>query len=136
MHVLLLCHLKCYQSVESSDKMWSTGEKNGKPLLHSCLENPMNTMHACMLSRFSCVQLCATLWAAACQAPLSTGFSRQEYWSGLPFPSPLRSMNQGKLEVVQQEMAGVNINILRISELKWTRMGEFNSCDYYIYCCG
>ena len=45
-------------------------------------------MHACMLSRFSCVRLCATLWTAAHQAPLSTGFSRQEYWSGLPFPSP------------------------------------------------
>ena len=42
-------------------------------------------------------------------------------------------MNQGKLEVVKQEMARVNINILRISELKWTGMGEFNSDDYYIY---
>ena len=45
-------------------------------------------------------------------------------------------MNQGKLEVVKQEMARVNINILRISELKWTRMGEFNSDDLYIYYCG
>ena len=43
-------------------------------------------MHACMLSRFSCVQLCATQWTAAHQAPLPTGFSRQEYWSGLPYP--------------------------------------------------
>ena len=42
-------------------------------------------------------------------------------------------MNQGKLEVVKQEMAGVNINILGISELKWTGMGEFNSDDHYIY---
>ena len=42
-------------------------------------------------------------------------------------------MNQGKLEVVKQEMAGVNVNILGIRELKWTRMGEFNSDDYYIY---
>ena len=42
-------------------------------------------------------------------------------------------MNQGKLEVVKQEMARVNINILGISELKWTRMGEFNSDDHYIY---
>ena len=42
-------------------------------------------------------------------------------------------MNQGKLEVLTQEMARVNINILRISELKWTGMGEFNSDDYYIY---
>ena len=45
-------------------------------------------MHACMLSRFSHVWLCATPWTAAHQAPLSTEFSRQEYWSGLPFPSP------------------------------------------------
>ena len=45
-------------------------------------------------------------------------------------------MNQGKLEVVKQEMARVNINILGISELKWTGMGGFNSDDHYIYYCG
>ena len=45
-------------------------------------------------------------------------------------------MNQGKLEVVKQEMAKVNIDILGISELKWTGMGEFNSDDHYIYYCG
>ena len=45
-------------------------------------------------------------------------------------------MNQGKLEVVKQEMARVNIDILGISELKWTGMGEFNSDDHYIYHCG
>ena len=97
------------------------------------------------------------------------GFSRQEYWSGVPLPSPnekmepkhkqhpvvdgtcggskvqyckekyfmgtwnVRSMNQGKLEVVKQEMARVNVDILGISELKWTGMGEFNSDDHYIY---
>ena len=44
-------------------------------------------------------------------------------------------MNQGKLEVIKQEMARVNINTLRISELKWTGMGEFNSDDHYIYYC-
>ena len=48
----------------------------------------------------------------------------------------VRSMNQGKLEVVKQEMARVNIDILGISELKWTRMGEFNSDVHYIYYCG
>ena len=42
-------------------------------------------------------------------------------------------MNQGKLEVVKQEMATVNVNILGISELRWTKMGEFNSDDHYIY---
>ena len=47
----------------------------------------------------------------------------------------VRSMNQGKLEVVKQ-MARVNIDILGISEIKWTRMGEFNSDDHYIYYCG
>ena len=46
------------------------------------------------------------------------------------------SMNQGKLEVVKQEMARVDIDILGLSELKWTRMGEFNSDDHYIYYCG
>ena len=45
-------------------------------------------------------------------------------------------MNQGKLEVVKQEMARVNINVLGISELKWTGMGDFNSDDDYIYYCG
>ena len=64
------------------------------------------------------------------------GFSRQEYWSGVPLPSPVRSMNQGKLEVVKQEMARVNIDILGISEQKWTGMGEFNSDGHYIYYCG
>jgi len=46
------------------------------------------------------------------------------------------SMNQGQLEVVKQEMARVNIDILGISELKWTGMGEFNSDDHCIYYCG
>ena len=45
-------------------------------------------------------------------------------------------MNQGKLEVVKQEMARVNVDILGISKLKWTEMGEFNSDDHFIYYCG
>ena len=45
-------------------------------------------------------------------------------------------MNQGKLEVVKQEMARVNVDILGIRELKWTGTGEFNSDDHYIYYCG
>ena len=48
----------------------------------------------------------------------------------------VRSMNQGKSEVVRQEMARVNVSILGISKLKWTGMGEFNSDDHYIYYCG
>ena len=48
----------------------------------------------------------------------------------------IRSLNQGKLEVVKQEMTRVNINILGISKLRWTELGEFNSDDHYIYYCG
>ena len=48
----------------------------------------------------------------------------------------VRSMNQGKLEVVKQEMARVNVDILGSSELRWTGMGKFNSDDHYIYYCG
>ena len=55
---------------------------------------------------------------------------KEQYYTG---PWNIRSMNQGQLEVVKQEMARVNINILGISELKWTRMDEFNSDNHYIY---
>ena len=48
----------------------------------------------------------------------------------------VRSTNQGKLKVVKQEMASWNIDIIRISELKWTNLGKFNSEDHYIYYCG
>ena len=48
---------------------------------------------------------------------------------------PSDAMNQGKLEVVKQEVARVNVNVLGIRELKWTGMGEFNSDDHYIYYC-
>ena len=53
--------------------------------------------HACILSRFSHVQLFPTLRTIAHQAPPSIGFSRQEFWRGLPFPSPLKSINRGKI---------------------------------------
>ena len=72
--------------VERSDRMWSTGEGNGKPLQYSCLENPM-------LVPQSCPTLCNP-WTAI-QAPLSMEFSRQGYWSGLPFPSPGDLPNPG-----------------------------------------
>ena len=51
--------------------------------------------YACMLNCFSCFWLFATLWTVACQAPLSLGFSRQEYWSGLPYPPPEDLPNPG-----------------------------------------
>ena len=52
-------------------------------------------MHARVLNSFSHVQLCVTLWTVACQAPMSMGFSRQEYWSGLPYPPPGDLPNPG-----------------------------------------
>ena len=58
---------------------------------------------------------------------------KEQYCIG---PLKVRSMNQGKLEVVKQEMTRVNIDILGISELRWTGMGEFKSDDHYIYYCG
>ena len=58
---------------------------------------------------------------------------KEQYWIGT---WNVRSMNQGKLEVVKQEMARMNINILGISKLTWTGMGEFNSDDQYIFYCG
>ena len=58
---------------------------------------------------------------------------KQQYFIGT---WNVRSMNQGKLEVIKPEMARVNIDILGISELRWTGMGEFNSDDHYIYYCG
>ena len=57
---------------------------------------------------------------------------KEQYCTGI---WNVRSMNQGKLEVVKQEMARVNIDILGISKLKWTGMGEFNSDDHYMYYC-
>ena len=59
--------------------------------------------------------------------------SKEQYYIGT---WNVRSMNQGKVEVVKQEMARVNIDIIGISELRWTGMGEFNSDDHYIYYCG
>ena len=60
----------------------------------------------------------------------------KEQYCIVPGTWNLRSMNQVKLDVVKQEIARVNMDILRISELKWTVMGEFNSDDHYIYYCG
>ena len=58
---------------------------------------------------------------------------KEQYYTGT---WNVRSMNQGKLEAVKQEMARVNVGILGNSKLKWTRMGEFNSDDHYMYYCG
>ena len=63
---------------------------------------------------------------------LGHGVCKEQYCIGT---WNVRSMNQGKFEVVKQEMARVNVDILGISKLKWTGMGEFNSDDHYIYYC-
>ena len=146
--------------VESSDTMWSTGEGNGKPLQYSCLENPINSMKRQKnrtlkdeLPMLVGVQYATgDLWRNNSrknegmepkqkQYPVVdvTGdrskvrCCKEQYCIGTWI---VRSMNQGKLEVVKQEMARVNIDILGISKLKWTGMGEFNSDDRYIYYCG
>ena len=73
---------------------------HGNPLQHSCLENPRGWRslagYSLLLSHFSRVRLCATPWTAAHQAPPSLGFSRQEHWSGLPFPSPMHENEEWK----------------------------------------
>ena len=145
--------------VESSDKMWSTGEGNGKPLQFSCLENPMNSMKR-QKDRTLKDELPRSVGAQhATRDQWRNNFRKNEeteprqkqhsvvdvtgdrskvrsckeqYCIGTWNVRNVRSMNQGKLEVVKQEMARVNINILGISELKWTGMGEFNSDDHYI----
>ena len=144
--------------VGSSDKMWSIGEENGKPLQYSCLDSPMNSMKR---------QKDRTLKDAL---PRSVGaqYATGDQWRNNSRHNEemepkrkqqpvvdvtgdrskvrcckeqycigtwnVRSMNQGK--VVKQETARVNIDILGISKLKWTGMGEFNSDDHYVYYCG
>ena len=146
--------------VEMSDRMWSTGEGNGKPLQYSCLENPMNSIKRQKdrtlkdeLPRLVGAQYASgDQWGNKSrknegreskqkQHPVVdvTGdrskvrCCKEQYCIGT---WNVRFMNQGKLEVVKQEMARVNVDILGISKLKWTWMGEFNSDDHYIYYCG
>ena len=141
--------------VKSSDKMWSTGEGNGKPFQHSCLENPMNIMkrQKDTALKDELPRLVGAQYATGDQwrnnsrkneemepkqkqHPVVDGSKvqccKEQYYVGT---WNVRSMNQGKLEVVKQ-MTRVNIDILGISELKWTGMGECNSDDHYIHYCG
>ena len=137
--------------------MWSTGEGNGKPLQYSCLENPMNSMKR-QNDRILKEELPRSVGAQHAPGDQWRNNSRknegmepkqkqypvvdvtgdgskiqcckEQYCIGT---LNVRSMNQGKLEVVKQEMARVNIDILGISKLNWTGTGEFNSHDHYIY---
>ena len=145
--------------VESSDKLWSTGEGNGKPLKYSCLKNPMNSMKR-QKDRTLKDELPMLVGAQYATGDQWRNNSRKneetepklnwhpgtdamgdgskvwcckgKYCIGT---WDAKSMNHNKLEVVKQEMVTVNIDILWISELKWTGMGEFNSYDNYIYYC-
>ena len=143
---------------ESSDKTWSTGEGNGKPLQYSCLENPMNRMkrQKGMTLKDELPRLVGAQYATGDQwrnnsrkneemepkqkqhpvVDMTSDGSKvrcckEQYCIGT---WNVRSMNQGELKVVKQEMARVTINILGISELKWTGMGEFKE-DHYVYYC-
>ena len=144
--------------VESSDKMWSTGEGNGKPIQYSYLENPMNSMKRQKdrtlkdkLPRSVDAQYSGDQWrnnsrkieemepkqkqhpvvdvtgdgskVQSCRAILHRNLECQVHES--------RQIGSG-----QQEMTRVNIDVLGISTLRWTGMGEFNSDDHYIYYCG
>ena len=145
--------------VERSDRMSSMGEGNGKSLQYSCLENPMNsakrqkdrTLKDELPKSVGAQYATGDQWRNNSrknegmepkqkQNPVVNGTGdrskvqccKEQHCIGT---WNVRSMNQGKLEVVKQEMARVNIDILGISELRWTGMGEFNSDDRYIYDC-
>ena len=146
--------------MESSDKTWATGGGNGKPLQYSCLQNPMNSMKR-QNDRILKEELPRSAGAQYATGDQRRNNSRknegmepkQKQYPAVDVTGDrgkvrchkeqycigtwnVRSMNQGKLEVVRLEMARVNINILGISELKWAGMGEFNSDDHFIYYCG
>ena len=138
--------------------MWSTGEGNDKPQ-NSCLENPMKSMKM-QNDRILKEELPGLVSAQHATGDQWRNNSRknegkepkqkqypvvdvtgdrskvrcckEQYCIGT---WNVRSMNQGKLEVVKQGMARENVDILGISELKWTGIGEFNSDDHYIYYC-
>ena len=134
--------------------------RSGKSLQHSCLENSMNSMkrQKCrtlkdeLLSSVSDQYATGDHWRNNSRKNEGMEPKQKQYpavdvtgdrskircckeqycigtWN-------VRSMNQGKLELVKQEMARVNVDILGIRKLKWTGMGEFNSDDHYIYYCG
>ena len=137
--------------MESSDKTWSTGEGKGKPLQYFCLENTINSMkrQKDMTLKDELPRSVGAQYATGDQwrnisrkneetepkqkqPPVvdGTGDGSKVRWCKEQYCIEtwiIRSMNQGKLEVVKQEMARVNVDILGISELKWTGMGEFNS---------
>ena len=145
--------------LESSDKTWSTREGNGKSL-HSCLEKPMNNMkrQKDMKLKDETPRSVGVQYATGEEQRNSSRWNEEgePKWKQHPVVDVsggerkvqcykeqycigtwnVRSMNQGKLDIVKQEIARVNNDILGISELQWTGMGEFSSDDHYIYYCG
>ena len=131
-------------------KMWSTGQENGKPLLYSCLENPINSMkrQKDRTLKDELPRLVDARYATGDQwrnnSKKNEGMEpKQKQYPVVDMTGDrskvqcckeqycigtwnVRSMNQGKLEVVKQEMVRENVGILGISKLKWTGMGEFN----------
>ena len=143
--------------VERSDRMWSTGEGNGKPLQYSCLENPMNSMKR-QNDRILKGELPGSVGAQHATGDQWGNNSRknegmepkQKQYPAVDVTGDrskvqsckeqycigtwnVRSMNQGKLEVIKQKMASMNVNILEISKLRWIGMAELSSDDHYIY---
>ena len=149
--------------VKSSEKTWSSEGGNGSPLHYSCHENLMNNMkrqNYIILEdeppRFESVQHAS---GEECRAITNSSRKnevagpKQKWWSAVDGSDGenkvwywkeqyciqtwnVRSMNQGNLDVLKQETARGNMDMLEIHELKWMGMGEFNSEDHYIYCCG
>ena len=142
--------------VQRSDRMWSTGQGNGKPLQYSCLENSTNSMKSQndRILKEKLPRLVHAQYATGDQWRNNSRkneemepeqkqhsvvdvtidrsqvcYCKEQYcirtWN-------VRSMNQGKLEVVKQELARVNTDILGISELKWTIRGEFYSDNHLL----
>ena len=134
-------------------------EENGKPLQYSCLENPMNSMKR-QNDRILKEELPRSLGAQYATGDRWRNSRNNEGMKPKQKQYPvvdvtgdrskvecckeqycietwnIRSMKQGKLEVVKQEITRLNVNILGISKLKWNGMGEYNSDDHFIYSCG
>ena len=149
--------MPCRVMVESSDKTCSTGEGNGKPLQYSCLENPTNSMkrQKDKTLKDELPRLVGAQYATGEEWRNKSRKNEEAEPKRKKHPAVdvtgdgskvrcckeqfcigtwnVRSMKQGKLEVVKQKMATMKINILGITELKWTGMGEFNSDDHCIY---
>ena len=137
-----------------------TGEGNGKPFQYSCFENLMNSMkrQKDMTTEDEPPRSVGIQYAPGEELRNSSRRNEEAKPKRKQHPAMdvsdsgskircckeqycietwnVRSMNQGKLEVVKQEMARLSINILGISEIKWTGMGKFNSDDHFIYHCG